>query len=187
MQNQNSTKNGASQAVITRDSNGRARRIQANGHIVELHRLDHSDLILISCYTGDGQTCEVNSRGICAHALEGLFTAGRDAGVCLTTCVHKEVAESLALQVGGRILCARSDQTPNGEGCLWVVAGSNGKPAKEETYHDRAGAIIGDMLSGEISPALAEIRLAAAAGAEEARHRAEQWEKFQTAWEGLWS
>lgn len=187
MQNQNSTLNGASQAILTRDSEGRARRIQTNGHIVELTRLDHSDLILMSCYNGNGQACEINSQGICPHCLEALFTAGRDAGVCLTTCVHEEVAESLAQQVGGRILCARSDQTPHGEGMLWVIAGSNGKPtpAREETYEERSAQIVGDMLSGEISPAVAEIRLAKAAGAETAKRRAEQWAQFQAEWAGF--
>lgn len=124
MSNKNdSTKNGNRQEVISRDTVGRAQRIRANGHIVTLNRRDAFDLVLVSCHeAGSGDTCEINTRGICPHCLEALFLAGSDAHITLTTCHHEAVANELAAAVSGKITMARSEQTPHGEGRLWVVS-----------------------------------------------------------------
>lgn len=109
--------------ILERDTVGRARRIRVDGHQVQFDHLDSSALMLACCYTSDGQPCESNRTGICTHSLEALFHAAKNAGVGITTCLHKKAAGEVAQSIGGRVaFCFRSGQDL-GQSQQWVIVG----------------------------------------------------------------
>ena len=108
--------------VTKKDVNGRPMTFQVDKHFtVEFNRQDAMDIVLVYCYQGD-EPCEMNTRGLCSHALKALDEAAWETEATITSFKYEENAKQFAGWVDARIYTLRSAQTPNGEGQRWVVA-----------------------------------------------------------------